>query len=509
MCGCLSVPRCADSSSPAVCADDLVTTVEFDETGDYLAVGDKAGRICIFDCHTSPPLPPPSHHLHARSPAPALYLPLEYKFYTEFQSHEPEFDCLKSLEIEEKINTIRWGKRSGSGLFLLATNDKTIKLWKVWEKKIKSRKEHPKQRTSNFVHPTGPHHAPPHHHSLHIPRLTHSQTITTATPRRVYANAHGFHINSISINSDQQTFISADDLRINLWHLDVSNESFNIVDVKPNNLEELTEVITSATFHPQHCNLLLYSSSRGSIRLVDLRDNALCDQHAKQLEAEEDIGGKSFFSEIISSISDCRFSGSEGRYVVSRDYLTVKLWDLHMEARPVQVIPVHDLLKVHLCDLYENDCIFDKFELSINAQGTRGVTGSYNNHFVIFDLLNASSTTPGQQQQGGGSPVTIEALKDGPRRRDAGGPSPAPGSAKKTKMAGREKEKEKERDRASGGGGAAVSGGAEAFSVQSMDFGKKALHVSWHPRGNTVAVAGLNKLYIYSAAQGDTALKAG
>ena len=30
----------------------------------------------------------------------------EYKFYTEFQSHEPEFDYLKSLEIEEKINKI-------------------------------------------------------------------------------------------------------------------------------------------------------------------------------------------------------------------------------------------------------------------------------------------------------------------------------------------------------------------------------------------------------------------
>jgi hypothetical protein len=29
-----------------------VTAVEFDETGAYLAVGDKAGRICIFEGHT-------------------------------------------------------------------------------------------------------------------------------------------------------------------------------------------------------------------------------------------------------------------------------------------------------------------------------------------------------------------------------------------------------------------------------------------------------------------------
>ena len=490
---------------PLSAADDLVTTVEFDETGDFLAVGDKAGRICIFDCHTSPPPPPPSHHPNVRPPPPPLYLPLEYKFYTEFQSHEPEFDCLKSLEIEEKINCIRWAKRSSSGHFLLATNDKTIKLWKVWEKKIKARRDtlQPKQRSAaNFVTAS-----PAHHHQLHIPRLTHSQTITTASPKRVYANAHGFHVHSISLNSDGQTFISADDLRLNLWHVDVANEAFNIVDLKPTNLEELTEVITSATFHPQHCNLLLYSSSRGAIRLVDLRDNALCDQHAKQLEADDDIATKSFFSEIISSISDCRFSGSEGRYVVSRDYLTVKLWDLHMEAKPVLSIPVHDLLKTHLCDLYENDCIFDRFNLDVNAQGTRGVTGSYNNHFVLFDLTPPTAQPAGQAQQGGAAPpVTIEALKDGPRRKDAGvGPGSTPGSGKKTKSAGKERERDgggKERDKAGGGGGLSMGGG-DALSVQSMDFGKKALHVAWHPRGNTVAVAGLNKLYIYSAAQGD------
>lgn len=40
--------------------------------------------------------------------------------------------------------------------------------------------------------------------------------------------------------SDGETFISADDLRINLWNLEISNQSFNIVDVKPTNMEDLT-----------------------------------------------------------------------------------------------------------------------------------------------------------------------------------------------------------------------------------------------------------------------------
>lgn len=105
--------------------------------------------------------------------------------------------------------------------------------------------------------------------------------LVEASPRRVYANAHTYHVNSISVNSDQETFLSADDLRINIWHQDIIDESFNIVDIKPANMEELTEVITAAEFHPHHCNHFVYSSSKGILRLCDMRAAALCDQHAK------------------------------------------------------------------------------------------------------------------------------------------------------------------------------------------------------------------------------------
>jgi hypothetical protein len=55
----------------------------------------------------------------------------EYRYLTEFQSHEPEFDYLKSLEIEEKINKVRWVRSSNNTKHIISTNDKTIKLWKV------------------------------------------------------------------------------------------------------------------------------------------------------------------------------------------------------------------------------------------------------------------------------------------------------------------------------------------------------------------------------------------
>jgi serine/threonine-protein phosphatase 2A regulatory subunit B len=38
---------------------------------------------------------------------------------------------------------------------------------------------------------------------------------------------------------------------MNLWNLAISDTSFNIVDIKPTNMEELTEVITAASCHPE------------------------------------------------------------------------------------------------------------------------------------------------------------------------------------------------------------------------------------------------------------------
>lgn len=70
------------------------------------------------------------------------------------------------------------------------------------------------------------------------------------------------------------------------WNLEVSNQSFNIVDIKPSNMEDLTEVITSAEFHPTQCSTFAYSSSKGNIRLVDMRQSALCDSHAKLFEEQ-------------------------------------------------------------------------------------------------------------------------------------------------------------------------------------------------------------------------------
>lgn len=60
---------------------------------------------------------------------------------------------------------------------------------------------------------------------------------------------------------------------------------------------------------------------------------------AADFEEPEDPSTRSFFSEIISSISDVKFSHN-GRYLMTRDYLTVKVWDLQMENKPLETYQV-------------------------------------------------------------------------------------------------------------------------------------------------------------------------
>jgi serine/threonine-protein phosphatase 2A regulatory subunit B len=68
---------------------------------------------------------------------------------------------------------------------------------------------------------------------------------------------------------------------------------------------------------------------------------------------------------------------ADGRYIVARDYLTIKIWDVKIETRPVKTISLHDFLRPMLYDLYTSDTIFDKFEISCSHDGKGIATGSY------------------------------------------------------------------------------------------------------------------------------------
>jgi hypothetical protein len=80
--------------------DNYISSLSFDSTGTYLAVGYNCGQVVVLyqeDEHT-------------------------YQLCCEFKSHNSEFDCLTSTEIEEKINSIEWYPFGGKNPQLMTCN---------------------------------------------------------------------------------------------------------------------------------------------------------------------------------------------------------------------------------------------------------------------------------------------------------------------------------------------------------------------------------------------------
>ncbi|KAK6920675.1 WD40 repeat [Dillenia turbinata] len=426
---------------------DIISSIEFQKSGDYLAIGDRGGRVVIFENKDGKDI---SNQRHLRAEleqfdfTPKQHPKFQYK--TEFQSHEPE-----SLEIEEKINKVRWTSTSNGSQFLLSTNDKTIKLWKVKEHKVKKVKEmdpNPFVSSENsllaersFVNEQQVPSVPNGYRLEWTEKVAKSWTLSQegqtkvasvgdaayARCRKVYAHAHDFNINSISHNSDGETFISADDLRINLWNLEI-------------------KVITAGEFHPLHCNLLAYSSSRGFIRLVDMRQSALCDHNAKIIHDAECCGSKSLFTEIIASISDIKFS-SDGRHILSRDYMNLKLWDLNMETSPVVTYKIHEHLRPKLCD-------FNLLRTFLYGNGAEGG--------ITMEVSKSPNRKPNLQAARRARRSSISNITRGFYRQG--------------------------HDNSSSGS-----------NEHSCNFSSKILHLAWHPTSDFIACAAGNSLFLYHA----------
>ena len=132
-----------------------------------------------------------------------------------------------------------------------------IKLWRV-EYKVH------KQASRCFLDNGG----------LTLPRTQVVQEGYEGVEKTQFKNCHNYNINSLSLAPDGLNFLSADDLRVNMWAMDNNVLAFNIVDLKPKNIEELAEVITHVEYHPVRSDIFLFSSSKGYICTCDLRVNS-------------------------------------------------------------------------------------------------------------------------------------------------------------------------------------------------------------------------------------------
>lgn len=519
---------------------DHLTAVEFDDTGRFLATGDKSGNIVILE-NDSTKTNNQKNQVH-------------YSFFGEFTSHYPDFDFVRSQQIEEKINQIKFGRQTNDALFLLTTNDRQIKLWKVKETeqyKLVNWNIDPSNSNMN-IPAAGAGSSIQHKSSLNasfgvftslnldradpslagvsvkmkdfkslkVPKKVVTEKAKMPHLRKMYAtDVHQYNITSLSVSSDKESFISGDNLRINLWDFNIANQSYNVLDIKPEDMNELSEIISSLDFHPSSSHQFLYSTSLGNIMTCDLRTRALVDEPSQvfsmKMSNEKTMGAstgdaaglgaggeadqQTFFDEMTQNVTAAKFSKG-GKFIISRDYMSVKIWDVTMERAPVETIYVHEYLRERMWDLYSSELLWDPFNLGISSTGDI-VTGSYSNYFHIFDLGEKKDTF-------------IQAAQPSVRTTDlyrSNKPKQIYGTTNDAASTNTQNKKKKTNFGAIGNffskkrktkitkeSKSASDEYPHNIDFTTIEFNKKILDCAWHPDSNAVAIAGQNNLYIYS-----------
>jgi serine/threonine-protein phosphatase 2A regulatory subunit B len=103
--------------------------------------------------------------------------------------------------------------------------------------------------------------------------------------------------------------------------------------------------------HPNSDSLIVVGMSKGSLKISDMRQSSSFDSNSTCLKMGS--GSKNYLIDLISNISSAEFT-QNGKYIVSRDYLTVKIWDVANTKKPVNTVILHEGLKSKLSEMVDN-----------------------------------------------------------------------------------------------------------------------------------------------------------
>ena len=264
--------------------DDIITNVKFSSQSDckYMITSDKGGRCVVFNYSQSTNSP--------RTVASTMDMnhtddeneddnsceefPKSHGQWTpcfQFQGQEQSFDYLRSVPIDREIKALEGFETSPGKLHVLSANQNCIKLHKI------DNRDAIYAASENVSMVDDVSNGRP----LNLKSLTrkirrrrrHAQMEDmTATLKKRYADGHSYYINSLAMNLDCEHFLCADDLRINLWNLEHSDRCLQSVDIKPDDIKSVANVITSAKFDTKQSNCLFYGTSNGTAVLCDMRE---------------------------------------------------------------------------------------------------------------------------------------------------------------------------------------------------------------------------------------------
>ncbi|WUR03573.1 serine/threonine-protein phosphatase 2A 55 kDa regulatory subunit B (CDC55) [Vairimorpha necatrix] len=270
-----------------------------------------------------------------------------YKIYDSIY-FKHKFDYLESCDINAKITAFDFMETGGITNLNIVSNERDVKIYEV---------RNDLSTLDNI-------------NNIKTDKYNHNLI-------REFNNIHGYMCNSISLNNDNQYFISSDYLTVNLWRPDKLEGCFTLIDIKPLKHTDLVYVINTSKFS-EHLNTVFgYSTTNGEIILNDLRESTKSTKILTLSTNDLEIRDGAF-----KPISD--FSFINENLIISRSLNNVTLTDIRNPSSNVYKITISETINENP-SMLNSDAIYEKFKISEN--GKCAFTGTFGNKVYCIDLL--------------------------------------------------------------------------------------------------------------------------
>jgi hypothetical protein len=349
--------------------------------GDMLMWGDRSGRIMLLDREDG---------IVGRGGA---FAPMCRRIaYVQF------VDPLHSVDVSPAVTAAAFVPPVGPSNMLLTCNERIPKLWKI----VQAPTSLPPQfRAVDLLG------------SRTVGPLTVQEPSVGCVEVAKYNMDHEYSILSVLPSPDGQHFITVDGLTVRLWAAEMPHMSMDICSIRPPEGSEVKESFTCAASSVRDPSLIMCCTTAGFIRVLDTRcglklsaDNELLGAAMVLRNPPRAVDGD--FSQVSVNVLGCCATPC-GNYIVSRDFMTVQLFDIRMAsgASPNdglapgiaggQLVPstiqplvkrwaIHPEQHRYLDDVYQAGVLFDLSPIGLINDGRRWVTGTFGGRVVSASL---------------------------------------------------------------------------------------------------------------------------
>jgi len=265
---------------------------------------------------------------------------------------------------------------------MLTANAWSIQLWKVCPKTIYNKPRENARRMCKKGR------------GLVLPSRGAGEATCASKPLHTFKHGNEHNLHSLSLSPDGENFLAADETRISLWNLDY-NKRTTVFDLLHFDKAKTQGLVSSASFNQQGQDcMFLYTTSRGTINVCDFRERS--DFSARpSLQLSTSLANnykQDAYSKWLDYVSSATLLG-DTKQIVSRDYLSVKLWDLRGTGDlPLYSAQVTDYMERNLQNLHEQDSLDDEFFMNVSPDGRHLVTGGYNKSAHVIDIAATTNT---------------------------------------------------------------------------------------------------------------------